>query len=238
MSKVFQFQQFSVDQTNCGMKVNTDAAILGAIATNDNINSALEIGTGTGVIALMLAQRYPEAQIDAVEIDEMASLTAELNFRNSPFSDHIQLVKSSFQAHFSKIDDKKYDLIISNPPYFVNALKSDDTSKRLARHTDVDFFQDLISGASIHLSLHGLLYLILPLDTAELVKSLLSSATKLVLKKTIFIHSFPESKPYRCIMVIGLGIESAVTQKFVIYNAQNSYTEEYRVLLKDYLTIF
>ena len=238
MSKVFQFKQFSVDQTNCGMKVNTDAAILGSIAINDDINFALEIGTGTGVIALMIAQRYPQAKIDAVEIDEMASLTAELNFRNSPFSDHINLIKSSFEEHFSKIDDKKYDLIISNPPYFVNALKSDDASKRLARHTNTDFFQDLISGSSLHLSLHGLLYLILPLDTAELVKSLLLTAERLALKKTIFIHSFPESKPYRCILVIGLGIESAVTQKFVIYNSQNSYTEEYRVLLKDYLTIF
>lgn len=238
MSKVFQFKQFSVDQSNCGMKVNTDAALLGAIAINDNINFALEIGTGTGVIALMLAQRYPQAKIDAVEIDEMASFTADLNFRNSPFSDNIQLIKSSFEDHFSKAGDKRYDLIISNPPYFVNALKSDDASKRLARHTDADFFQDLISGSSAHLSLHGLLYLILPLDTAELVKSLLSSASELVLKKTIFIHSFPESKPYRCILVIGLGIESAVTQKFVIYNTQNSYTEEYSLLLKDYLTIF
>lgn len=238
MSKVFQFKQFSVDQTNCGMKVNTDAAILGSIAVNDEIRYALEIGTGTGVIALMLAQRYPTAIIDAVEIDEMASSTAELNFRNSPFSDNLRLVKSSFEDHFSKSVEVRYDLILSNPPYFVNSLRSDDASKSLARHTDSGFFQDLISGSAAHLSLHGLIYLILPLDTAELVKSLLLPDSGLAVRKTIFIHSFPESKPYRCILVIGIGIESAVTQKFVIYNTHNSYTEEYRTLLKDYLTIF
>uniref|UniRef100_UPI003983AB21 methyltransferase n=1 Tax=Daejeonella sp. TaxID=2805397 RepID=UPI003983AB21 len=100
MSKVFQFKQFSVDQTNCGMKVNTDAAILGAIASNENIGQVLEIGTGTGVIALMLAQRYPDATIDAVEIDDMTSDTADLNFRNSRFSRQISLIRSSFEEHF------------------------------------------------------------------------------------------------------------------------------------------
>lgn len=238
MSKVFQFKQFSVDQTNCGMKVNTDAAILGAIACNDDISQVFEIGTGTGVIALMLAQRYPQATIDAVEIDQASSETAELNFKNSAFSHQIRLIKSSFQDHFLNSPDKSYDLIISNPPYFVNSLRSGDESKGLARHTDIEFFKSLIAGASAHLSAHGLLYLILPLDTVGLVISLLSPDSALLINKTIFIHSFPGSKPYRCILVIGLKMQSTVTQKFVIYNSQNNYTEEYRSLLKDYLTIF
>lgn len=237
MSKVFQFKQFSVDQTNCGMKVNTDAAILGSIATNDNIGYALEIGTGTGVIALMLAQRYPSANIDAVEIDDMASDTAELNFKTSRFAHQLKLIRSSFQDHFLNCQGQKYDLIVSNPPYFVDSLKSAAKSKILARHTDTEFFKNLIAGSSNHLSPHGLLYLILPLDTAELAKKLLS-ASKLHLEKTIFIHSFPESKPYRCILVIGLRMQCAVTQKIVIYNSHKNYTEEYIHLLKDYLTIF
>ena len=238
MSKVFQFKQFSVDQTNCGMKVNTDAAILGAIAINDNIAHALEIGTGTGVIALMLAQRYPYASIDAVEIDDPASDTAELNFNNSRFSQQLRLIRSSFEDYFLNSQGQKYDLIVSNPPYFVNSLKSATSSKVRARHTDIDFFRNLIAGSSMHLSPHGLLYLILPLDTAKLVKNLLSAGSRLVLAKSIFIHSFPESKPYRCILVIGLNMQGAVTQNFVIYNSQKNYTEEYRFLLKDYLTIF
>ncbi|MEJ7692161.1 methyltransferase [Daejeonella sp.] len=309
MSKVFQFKQFSVDQTNCGMKVNTDAALLGSIAHNDDIERILEIGTGTGVIALMLAQRYASALIDAVEIDDMAAETAELNFRNSPFAPKISLVRSSFEEHFSNTA-AKYDLIVSNPPYFINSLRSDDPSRRLARHANEDFFKNLVSGVAAHLSSKGLLYLILPLDTAELVKTLLaqsgvryraspmlyqeragktptltqraqsgpqrsqrknrtkrlqqalceklcalcagplrplrlnfggyvsSSSIELAVRKTIFIHSFPESKPYRCILVIGIGARNTDTQKFVIYEAQNAYTEEYRMLLKDYLTIF
>ena len=238
MSKVFQFKQFSVDQNNCGMKVNTDAAILGAIAENNDIREIFEIGTGTGVVALMLAQRYSQAKIDAVEIDKAAFLTADLNFRNSPYSQNITLIRSSFEDHFLSPMGNCYDLIISNPPYFVNSLRSEDPSKGLARHTDIVFFKNLITGSSAHLSPHGLLYLILPLDTAELVRNLLSPTTGLAVKKTIFIHSFHESKPYRCILVIGQGIQSSVVQKFVIYNTQNSYTEEYRQLLKDYLTIF
>lgn len=238
MSKVFQFKQFSVDQTNCGMKVNTDAAILGAIASNENIGQVLEIGTGTGVIALMLAQRYPDAAIDAVEIDDMTSDTADLNFRNSRFSRQISLIRSSFEEHFLNSPRKFYDLIISNPPYFVNSLRSDNPSRGLAKHTDIDFFKKLIAGSSAHLNSQGLLYLILPLDTAELVKGLLSLHSELQVVKTILIHSFPESKPYRCILVLGLKMQSAAIQKFVIYNSQNNYTEEYRFLLKEYLTIF
>lgn len=238
MSKVFQFKQFSVDQTNCGMKVNTDAAILGAIAHNDDINNILEIGTGTGVIALMLAQRFPEALIEAVEIDEKTAVTAELNFASSPFFERIKLIKSSFEDHFAGNPNKKYDLIISNPPYFVNSLKSEHPTKELARHTNADFFKNLIAGSSENLSSNGLLYLILPLDTAELVRSQLSGNGMLELKTTIFIHSFPESKPYRCILVLSLERRSEVAQKFVIYECQGVCTEEYRTLLKDYLTIF
>lgn len=236
MSKIFQFKQFSIDQTNCGMKVNTDAALLGSIAHNDCVKQILEIGTGTGVIALMLAQRYPAARIDAVEIDARAAETAGLNFRNSPFSTKIELIKSSFEEHFSSTS-VKYDLIVSNPPYFVNSLQSDDPFKRLARHTNKDFFKNLLSGAAEHLSATGLLYLILPLDTAELLKDMFAGS-ELAIFKTIFVHSFPESKPYRCILVIGIISQSVETQKFVIYEKQNVYTEEYRMLLKDFLTIF
>ncbi|MES3019076.1 MAG: methyltransferase [Bacteroidota bacterium] len=237
MSKVFQFKQFSVDQTNCGMKVNTDAALLGSMANNIDIERILEIGTGTGVISLMLAQRYTSALIDAVEIDEMAAETAGLNFRNSPFAPGISLISSSFEEHFNA-SDTKYDLIVSNPPYFINALQSDDPVKRLAKHTNESFFKNLVSGAANHLKSLGLMWLILPLDTADVVQNLLAKSGNLAVRKTIFIHSFPESKPYRCILVIGIGTMSNDAQKFVIYEKQNVYTEEYSTLLKEYLTIF
>ncbi len=236
MSKVFQFKQFSVDQSNCGMKVNTDAALLGSLAQNESVDRILEIGTGTGVIAMMLAQRYRNAQIDAVEIDSAAAETAEQNFRNSPFSAKIGLIHSSFEQHFSE-NSVKYDLIVSNPPYFINSLQSGDPSQRIARHTNKDFFHNLINGAKEHLTATGRMYLILPLDTADLVKNL-TAGSELNILELINIHSFHESKPFRCILVIGLIRQTTAVRKVVIYEQQNVYTEQYRNLLKDYLTIF
>ncbi|MHB1178789.1 MAG: tRNA1(Val) (adenine(37)-N6)-methyltransferase [Daejeonella sp.] len=238
MGKVFQFKQFCVDQTHCGMKVNTDAALLGALAEMHHPRRILEIGTGTGVIALMIAQRYPESTIDAVEIDESAAKTAGLNFKNSPFGDRINLVASSFEKYFETMPGKKYDLIVSNPPYFINALKSHEAAKNLARHTDVSFFEDLISGSAQHLSQQGLIYLILPLDTAQLVVKISAERGNLSVRKQILIHSFPVSEPYRCILVLGFERSEPEHRNFIIYDAQNVYSDEYRILLKDYLTIF
>ena len=238
MSKIFQFKQFSIDQTDCGMKVNTDAALLGALAEASEPRSILEIGTGTGVITLMIAQRFPNALIDAVEIDGKAAITAATNFENSMFSKQITLIPTSFEDHFLSSSDKRYDLIVSNPPYFINSLRGIDPAKSLARHTDVQFFEDLIFGASNHLSDDGLLFLILPLDTAELVMKLSGESARLHLRRKVLIHSFPFSEPYRCILVLGYAAVSPEVQKFVIYESQNVYSQEYRTLLKDYLIIF
>lgn len=238
MSKVFQFKQFCVDQTGCGMKVNTDAALLGALAEVNYPRRILEIGTGTGVIALMIAQRYPGSVIDAIEIDERTSRTAALNFRNSPFADRINLIVSSFEQYLSLVPGRKYDLIVSNPPYFINSLKSRDQAKSLAKHSDIQFFEDLISGSAEHLSQQGLLYLILPVDTAKLVTTISTEQSTLNVQGKILMHSFPASDPYRCILVLGLDRRELAVQKFVIYESQNVYSVEYRILLKDYLTIF
>lgn len=238
MSKIFQFKQFSIDQTDCGMKVNTDAALLGAHAEANEPQHILEIGTGTGVIALMIAQRYPDAHIDAVEIDEKAAITASVNFKNSPFSDQLTLIPTSFEEHFLNSSDKRYELIVSNPPYFINSLRGEDPAKSLARHTDVQFFENLITGVSNHLSDDGLLFLILPLDTAEWVIKLSEGSAQLHLRRKVLIHSFPLSEPYRCILVFGFEAVSPEIQKFVIYESRNIYSEEYRTLLKDYLIIF
>lgn len=238
MGRIFRFKQFCVDQSGCSMKVNTDAALLGALAALQDPRRILEVGTGTGVIALMIAQRYPGAAIDAVEIEESAAKTAFLNFKNSPFSHQFNLIASSFQQHFESMPEAKYDLIVSNPPYFINALKSKGFTKSLARHTDVRFFEDLISGSAKHLSQQGLIYLILPPDTAQLVAKISTEQANLNVRKQIFIHSFPGSKPYRCILILGFERSEPVQQNFVIYKSQKIYSEEYRALLKDYLTIF
>jgi tRNA1Val (adenine37-N6)-methyltransferase len=111
MSSVFQFKQFSVDQTGCAMKINTDGVLLGALSEANDPRSILDIGTGTGVIALMLAQRFTSAQINAVEIDTFAAQTAGENFENSPFADRMNIFPTDFQSFFKDNPSKKYDFI-------------------------------------------------------------------------------------------------------------------------------
>src|SRR6185312_5079329 len=149
---MFQFKQFSVDQSGCAMKINTDGVLLGAFAGADDPVKILDIGTGTGVIALMLAQKFIDAKIDAVEIDENAAQTAAVNFKNSPFADRLTLYHLGFERYFDQFPERKYDLIVSNPPFYINSLRSPGVKKTLAKHTDNDFFERLIEYVSAHLT--------------------------------------------------------------------------------------
>src|ERR1700761_1918790 len=107
---MFRFKKFSVDQTGCAMKINTDGVLLGAMAAAENPKTILDIGTGTGVIALMLAQRYTDAQIDAVEVDEYAAQTAGRNFEAFPFSKRPTIYPTDFESYFVRFPERKYDL--------------------------------------------------------------------------------------------------------------------------------
>src|ERR1700733_3404653 len=120
---MFHFKQFSVDQSGCAMKINTDGVLLGAITQADDPKTILDIGTGTGVIALMLAQKFANAQIDAVEIDESAAKTAGRNFENAIFNDRLNIYPSGIRTFFEGHPENKYDLIVSNPPFYINSLE-------------------------------------------------------------------------------------------------------------------
>lgn len=155
----FQFQRFRVNQENCAMKISTDAVMLGALADASLPGEILDVGTGTGVIALMLAQRFPDAKIQAVEIDAQAAAQALDNFSSNDFSDHMQLWEGRFQDFQP---DQKYDLIVSNPPYFPDHLKSSDAQRNRALHTDELSFQDLLVKVVKLLKEHGKFWIILP----------------------------------------------------------------------------
>lgn len=219
------------------MKVNTDAVLLAALVSANDPTQILDVGTGTGVISMMLSQRYGEAFIDAVEIDEKAAATAAANFANSPFSCRLKLYSSSIENYFEEYSGKKYDLIISNPPFFLNSLKSGDPVKGVARHTNNLFFDDLISCSAHHLSENGSLVLILPLTTADVVKNIAATAG-FGIQSEMLIHSFDFSEPHRTILAFVLGSGKQEIQKFVIYKQNKVYSDEYAHLLKDFLTIF
>ena len=137
----FQFQQFRINQDRCAMKISTDAVMLGALADAISPREILDVGTGTGVIALMLAQRFPKANVQAVEIDSETASQALENFRSNTFSDRIQLWEGRFQDFEPQLN---YDLIVSNPPYFPDHLKSSDVQRNMALHTDELSFDDLL----------------------------------------------------------------------------------------------
>lgn len=155
----FQFQQFRVDQDKCAMKISTDAVMLGAVADAVSPKEILDVGTGTGVIALMLAQRFADAKIQAVEIDPQAAAQALDNFRSNTFSDRMQLWEGRFQDFEP---NQNYDLIVSNPPYFPDHLKSSDTQRNRALHTVELSFADLLEKVNLLLKEVGQFWIILP----------------------------------------------------------------------------
>jgi tRNA1Val (adenine37-N6)-methyltransferase len=234
---MFQFKQFSVDQSGCAMKINTDGVLLGAMAGGDNPNFILDLGTGTGVISLMLAQRFTDAHVDAVEIDEIAAKTAENNFENSPFAERLKVYALSFENYFQQHPQRKYDLIVSNPPFYLNSLKSPGAQKTLAKHTDVDFFERLIKSVTEHLAENGSCWLILPVDTGDIIIKL-ASVQNLYPQKLISVYSYDHSAAHRVIICLGFNSSFTETVKFTIYESDGVYTDQYRALLQPYFLAF
>ncbi|MDP9076169.1 MAG: methyltransferase [Bacteroidota bacterium] len=205
--------------------------LLGAIASNDHAERILDIGTGTGVIALMLAQRFTDAQIDAVEIDLSAATTAAKNFKNSAFKERLNIFRESIEEFFNEYPDNTYDLIITNPPFYLNSLESPKEKKTLAKHTDADFFEGLMKGIAAHLSPEGLCWLVLPAQTAALIKDL-AKQNRLCQHKIIEVRSFEHSEPHRNIVCFGFDeVVLTETASFTIYEAASVYSDQYKALL-------
>ena len=162
MGKTFQFKKFTVAQDRCGMKVGTDGVLLGAWARGGT--RILDIGTGTGLIALMMAQRFSEAKVDAVEIDTNAAEQAMENVFSSPFASRIEVIGKALQDF---CPTTPYDSIVTNPPFFSNSLQAPEASRNLARHTVTLSFADILSFAASHLTDDGEISAIIPADYME-----------------------------------------------------------------------
>jgi tRNA1Val (adenine37-N6)-methyltransferase len=228
----FQFKQFLINQDQCAMKVGTDSVLLGCLVTINNAVNCLDIGTGTGILSLMLAQRNNELQIDAIEIDEQAFLQANNNFSSSKFSHQIQAHCCALQSF---APNNKYDLIISNPPYFVgkNNFSITNIQRAKARHDNDLSFEDLIHSVIKLLSKTGTFTLILPIAEAIIFKEL-ATQKGLFLNKEIFIKPKPSKEPNRMIMEFSLLQEEKITDEFIIYNDDNSQTVAYKNLTSEF----
>lgn len=233
---VFRFKRFAIDQTGCAMRINTDGVLLGALANGEDAQTILDIGTGTGVIALMLAQRFPNANISGLEIDASSATAAANNALQSPFSDRVQVSHAAFQDFQPP---HSIDLIVSNPPFYVNTLHNPDARKKQARHTDMTFFDDLLSYAEVHLSTIGAMELILP---PELSDAVVAEASDLgfVLERKIAVSSFDDSPCIRCIIRLSRQQNDDQTEhsNFVIYASKGVYSDAYKTLLKDFFLAF
>lgn len=227
---IFKFKQFEVDQTNCAMKINTDGVLLAALVQSEKPKHILDIGTGTGALALMMAQRFPLAQIKAVEIDEAASATAGKNFQNSVFSSRLSVDNTAIEQYNTF---EKFDMIISNPPFFVNDLKNTEEKKGIARHASEQFFEDLIIKVNALLSSDGSFWFILPTKQADFLIDK-AKQFKLFMNKIIFLHSDQSKPAFRSIVCLSRTDADLVKEQFYIYEAEKIYTKAYKELLKDF----
>lgn len=215
------------------MKVGTDGVLLGAWADGNNARYALDIGTGTGLIAVMLGQRHPDLQIDAVEIDVKASGQARENMEAAPWGDRLKLIESSVQD-YAAATDRRYDLIVSNPPFFTGGVLSDQQDRNHVRHTVKLSHADLLRTVRELLAPQGRFCLILPLIEGLRFEELARSY-QLHLRKVLEIHPRPQKPANRLLMQLERSAGEVERTSMSVYpETGDDWTEAYKRLTADF----
>lgn len=237
MNDYFQFKQFQINQDRTAFKVGTDGVLLGAWVTIEAVNKALDIGTGTGLIALMLAQRT-DVEIYAIDIDEASVLQAGENISSSPWGDRITLLHTSFQDFVSN-SSEKYDLIVTNPPYFTDSYKSTDPARSLSRHHVSFSFHELLKGVEEVLDTNGIFALILPVEEGEKFLRMVNSYG-LFLKRKTDVLPVAGKKAIRYMMefVQEKHVEIQHDSLIIQDEISHQFTKEYRELTRDFYLNF
>lgn len=228
----FQFKKFTVWHDKCAMKVGTDGVLLGAWASTERCQRILDVGTGTGLIALMLAQRST-AILDAIDIDSDACLQAQENIAKSPFANQIQVYQTSLSEYMPD-ENIKYDLIVSNPPYFIDSLKCPDTKRNLARHTDTLSLPDLLRDSRKLLAPEGNIALVLPFEQRE---SLIDIAREESLSPSREAHvsPIPDAPPKRLLIELSATpVAKPKSSHLTLEIERHRYSEEFTAIAKDF----
>ncbi|WP_235817900.1 tRNA1(Val) (adenine(37)-N6)-methyltransferase [Formosa haliotis] len=231
--KPFTFKQFEVQQDRCAMKIGTDAVLLGAWTSLESRPfSILDIGAGTGVIALMLAQRSNAELIDAIEIDDEAYEQCVDNFENSPWGDRLFCYHASLEEFTEEIEDE-YDVIISNPPFYSEDYKTDNNQRDLARFADALPFEHLIDSASILLSEAGVFNVIIPFKEEDYFIQL-AAKKHLYPNKILHVKGNPSSEIKRSLIAFSFSELGPEINELIIETERHQYTEDYINLTKDF----
>lgn len=224
----FRFKQFTIEQDRCAMKVSTDACIQGAWtpATLGEIK-VLDIGAGTGLLSLMLAQRSARAVIDAVELDEAAALQASENVASSPWRDRVKVINADAVTYNY---EKKYDLVIANPPFFNNSLLGPDNTRNHARHTIGLTYQQLFEIIQRNTTENGLASVLLPAQNYGEWLNIMSSSNWYV-QQRLLIHPSVNKPENRVVAICSKATREETTQHLHIREGSGSYTSQYKELM-------
>jgi len=230
---IFHFQQFSVLQQHSGMKICTDAVLFGAMAPVKQGDEVLDIGTGTGVLALMAAQ-LGAAKVTAVELTQEAFNEAAINFDNSPWTERLEAVHQAIQSFAAH---QQYDLIISNPPFFDNHLKTSDALRNTARHTDQLPFTDLLGVVGQSLAPQGLFYLLIPAHAVAKFSALALTAGFYLIRQTDF-RGFAHNEAKVSALTFSRTAAVLTATVLTIYQSHNVYSPDSAAYLADFLLRF
>jgi len=230
----FQFKQFTIHQDKTAMKVGTDGVLLGAwCSAPEGAKHAIDAGTGTGLIALMLAQRYPQLIIDGLEIDPDAAGQATENFNNSAWSSRLKCHKLNFMD-FQPPSDEGFDFVVCNPPFFSRSLRSGNIRRDIARHDDRLAIQDFLLKSCGLLSEQGKISLVIPASRMEEVSDY-ASENNLFLARKANVHPVPGKKPVRILLEFTKRKTEFQEESFSIEeNGRHQYSLRYRELTDDF----
>ncbi len=230
---LFRFKEFNIHQNKTAMKIGTDGVLLGAwTSIKNHPNSILDIGTGTGVIALQLAQRTDAEVIDAIEIEDNAFEQAVENFEQSQWNNRLFCYHASLSEFVNEIEEK-YDLIISNPPFYTDNYKSNNNERNIARCTDSLSFKELLESVSILLNKKGVFSVIIPFKEKD---NFIKIATnyKLYINKICDVKGNVNTDFKRSLLEFSFSDNSTILQELIIEIERHIYTKEYSALLKDF----
>ena len=225
--KPFSFKQFNIQQTKNVFRVGTDGVLLGALASVETFSNVLEVGTGTGLISLMLAQRNFTAKFLGIDINEEAANITKINFENSPFSSRLKNIHQDFKMFET---DVKFDFIVSNPPYFEESSSEKD---KIARQTVELNFAQLISKSANLLSKNGILSVVIPVEVGEDFIEI-AAENNLFLCRKINIKGILVSKVKRLILEFSLQKKVLHESDFVIEKSPRQYSDQYLELTKEF----